>query len=291
VQFEDRFRAMNTDIDVVVESVSHPSAEFLTLRLLFAQQEQRFSRFIESSLLSRLNRGERIEDPWLAQLMRLALAAHDATGGLFNPMVLPALRQAGYGVSFESISGGDPHPQLLSEPLHAIVLDGESVRLNQGQFDGGGIVKGWTVDLAVEHLLAAGVGGALVNAGGDMRAEGLGDGDHGWLAAVEHPLRPATLAWQGTIRGALTTSTTLKRRWRTATGADAHHLIDPRSGLPAESPFVQVSCRAAEARVAEVWAKAVLIGGEPAIEGATMAGVGVLAVDINGRVQELGFAT
>jgi thiamine biosynthesis lipoprotein len=288
VQFDDRFRAMNTDIDVVVQAGRHPTAEFMTVRLLFAQQEQRFSRFIASSLVSRLNRGERIDDPWLARLTRLVLEAHEATAGLFNPMVLPALTDAGYGSSFETVSGGTPRPQPVPDPRAAIGIDGEATWLKRGQLDAGGIVKGWTVDLALEHLVGPGVGGVLVNAGGDMRAEGAGDAPGGWLAAIENPLEDGALAWHGTLQAALATSTTLKRRWTSSSGAGAHHLIDPRTGLPADSPFVQVSCRAPEARTAEIWAKAVLIGAEFARGAAREVGVDVLTLRSDGRLE--GFA-
>ena len=90
------------------------------------------------------------------------------------------------------------------------------------------------------------------------------------------------------MTGAIATSTTRKRRWTTASGGLAHHLIDPRTGMPAESPFDQVSCWAAETWRAEVWAKAVLIGGEAAAERAAGAGVPVLAIPPVGDPQRWG---
>ena len=49
--FADAFRAMDTDIDVEIAADERPHAAFVSVRLLFEQQEQRFSRFRESSLL------------------------------------------------------------------------------------------------------------------------------------------------------------------------------------------------------------------------------------------------
>ena len=90
------------------------------------------------------------------------------------------------------------------------------------------------------------------------------------------------------MRGAVATSTTLKRRWRTDSGREAHHLIDPRSGLPAESPFAQVTAWGAETWRSEVWAKAVLIGGEAAAEQALLAGHPLVAVEHDGTVRRWG---
>ena len=279
MQFTDTFRAMDTRVDVAIEAAAPAFAAFASVRLLFARQEQLFSRFREDSLLSALNRGQPVEHARFAAAVRLAFQAFEATDGLFNPMVLPALRQAGYDRTFAEVRSGAPLPQPVPDPRHALSLSGDRVALKQGQLDLGGIVKGWTVDLATELL--AGQEGALVNAGGDPRAEGAERGADGWLLAVEAP--GGETAWEGAMRGALCTSTTQRRRWQ-AGGQMAHHLIDPRTGLPAASPFLQVSAWAAEAWRAECWAKAVLVGGQAAAARATASAVRLVAFDERGKV-------
>jgi len=56
-------------------------------------------------------------------------------------------------------------------------------------------------------------------------------------------------------RGALATSGSVKRRWLRA-GRVQHHLIDPRSGRPAESPWAQVTACGANCLAADIAAKA-----------------------------------
>jgi len=285
MQHSDSFRAMDTGIDVIVEAPGPfpPFGLFAGIHVLFEQQEERFSRFRPGSLLSRLNRGETIDDPFFAHGCRLALEAFAFTGGLFNPLVLPALRQAGYGVTFASVHGGAPRKMSTPSPHEAIAVEGTTVRLLSGELDLGGIVKGWSVDLAAGMAAQAGLA-ALVNAGGDLHATGTEEGARdGWRVQVDAPGGEA--AWEGDIAGGLATSTTLKRAWRTSSGGHAHHLIDPRTGLPAESPFVQVSAWAPETWRAECWAKAVLIGGHESAERALAAGVPILALDAGGAVR------
>lgn len=284
MQFSDSFRAMNTDIDVAVEAAARPVAAFLGLRLLFEQQEERFSRFRPSSLLSAFNNGANVDDPFFIEACRMAAEAHAFTGGLFNPMVLPALSRAGYATTFDELvdGTGEPQPADVPGPGEALVFESGRVHLAAGQMDLGGIVKGWTVDLGLA-LLSRDCPDAFINAGGDLcccGSEEAGDGT-GWLVAIDpRPGQPPP--WEGTITGALATSTTRKRHWRTASNEQAHHLIDPRTGMPATSPFDQVSCWAPETWRAEVWAKAVLIGGEPAGREAAAAGVRVLAIPLTG---------
>ncbi len=263
MQYQDSFRAMNTDIDVIVDGPSTPVGAFLNARLLFERQEQRFSRFRESSLLSRLNLGETIDDEMLARVVRMAFDAYEFTGGLFNPMILPALQDAGYSATFDDVRGGMPRSQAVPDPRRALGIDGNSVRLHQGQLDLGGIVKGWTVDLAMEAFVGE-CPNLLVNAGGDLRCAGEEEGVDGWFIGIDS-VDGTEQPWQGAMRGALATSTTRKRRWTTEGGGTAHHLIDPRTGMPADSPYSQVSVWHETAWIAECWAKAVLIGGPTAL--------------------------
>lgn len=279
----ESFRAMDTDIDVIIEAEARPVAAFLSVRMLFEMQERRFSRFRPGSLLSRLNRGESIRDRHLERVCRLAIEGHARTGGLFNPMVLTALEGAGYDVTFSGVRGGSPRTMTIPDPADCLVIGGDEVSLRQGALDLGGIVKGWTADLGVE-LLRGEYEDVFINAGGDIRVAGAEPGADGWLVAVDSPLAGVPDPWEGALRGAVATSTTLKRRWRTADGGFAHHLIDPGTGMPARSPFAQVTAWAAEAWLAEVWSKAVLIGGESAAEAAVRAGHAIVAIGCDGTV-------
>jgi len=280
-EHRDNFRAMDTDIDVSIYAAVRPLAAFASVRILFEQQEARFSRFRPSSLLSSLNRGAVVDDALFAEVCRLALEASALTGGLFNPMVLPALEAAGYDRTFRDVQGGEPSAQLVPRLDECVHVEGNTVQLLAGKLDLGGIVKGWTVDKAAELLLAE-CDAVLINAGGDMRTTGHEPGVDGWHTGVAGPA--GGLVWQGLLDGALATSTVLRRRWATRSGAAAHHLIDPRTALPAQSSFVQVSAWATETWLAECWAKAVLIGGPAAMDMASGNRVRVLALDSEGGV-------
>lgn len=285
MQFSEHFRAMNTDIDIVIGASEAPVAAFVETRLLFEQQEARFSRFREGSLLSRLNRGESIDDPWLDTALELASEAHGQTGGLFNPMVLPALARAGYDRSFDLVAGGAPAGVEVPSPSSCLERLAGGWQLVAGAVDLGGIVKGWTADLAVEHLETH-FPDVFLNAGGDIRCAGAERGQPGWKVEVDGPAE--SIAWEGQVQGAIATSSTLKRRWRTDTGAIAHHLIDPRTGLPARTPFAQVTVRAGSCTWAEVWAKAVLIGGNDSLALAGEYGLAVLALGPGGERTSIG---
>lgn len=283
MEFHDTFRAMDTDIDVFIEAQTAPFGAFAEARLAFEQQEERFSRFRETSLLSRLNNGETVVDDLLAEVVEMAIDAWETTGGLFNPMILPALRAAGYDRTFREVVGGHEGSEAAPSPRDCIAVNGSEVWLRKGMLDLGGIVKGWTADIVAEQLSER-YENVFVNAGGDIRCLGSDGAGDGWNMDVSG-LSVTERVWEGRVSGAIATSTTMKRRWRTEGGSEAHHLIDPRTGRPARSGFVQVTARAEECWIAEVWAKAVLIGGEDARKRAEMLGIALITFREDGNAR------
>ena len=261
-----RFGAMGTDVHIVVVGGDEPAAP-LAARAEdeIREREARWSRFLSTSELSRLNAADGapvVLEPDTYALVELAVHWWRGTDGLFDPTVLDALIAAGYDRSHESVVGRDlpdrPAPSAVPGPGE-IEFDvrRRSVRLPRGiHLDLGGIGKGHAADVVSDSLIASGAAGALVNMGGDLHARGQPPEGDLWVVGID--VEPAVEVAVG--HGAVTTSTTLRRHW-TVAGRPMHHLIDPRTGVPAEGGLATVSVIAADAASAEVLAKAVLVTG------------------------------
>jgi thiamine biosynthesis lipoprotein len=258
--------------------------------------EQRWSRFVEDSEVNQLNRAAGRPVRVSAETVELVVRAAEAwrlSGGAFDPTVLGAMLRAGYTRSFDQLGASPaPEPSLLGVGAADIVVDGGSVRLPAGTgFDPGGIGKGLAADMVATEAIAAGADGVCVNLGGDVRVLGTGLDGGTWTVGVEHPWQPGPLALIGLADGAVATSTTLLRRW-VSDGTPRHHLIDPQTGLPSGTDLTLATVVAAQAWVAEVLAKAVLLRGSAYpfdILGGT--GAAGLAVDDRGTVRtSTGFA-
>ena len=246
------FRAMGTEMELLVDAddagdtLDAAEAEFHRLEALL-------SRFREDSELSRLNRDDSIEaGPDLLRVVELALAARDRTGGRFDPTVHDAVVAAGYDRSFEDI---DPESRVRCQaPAVAgggVSVDGSRIALAPGvRIDLGGIGKGYAAERAAELLALAGP--CLVNAGGDVATRG-----GSWPVGVETADGALTLELAG---AALATSGRDRRRWRHG-GRELHHLIDPRTGAPAETDLLRVTVVAPDAMEAEVAAKSLFLAG------------------------------
>ena len=261
----ERFRAMGTTISVLLP-MPQADAGFSAVQTLFAQWEGTLSRFQPESELSRLNAhsGEPVAlSPLLYRVIDAALDAAHATDGLFDPTMLRQIVSLGYDRSFETLPSRLPGSLSVAGPgggWRAIQLEPahRRVTLPRGVgLDLGGIAKGMAVDAALAHLQALDVDTALVNAGGDLAVLGLPPGGEAWPVTV--PLRQGTqlIALRS---GALATSSVARRRWR-QDGQEHHHLLDPRSGLPARSGIWSASVAAERCAQAEVAAKVACILG------------------------------
>jgi thiamine biosynthesis lipoprotein len=231
-------------------------------------------------------------------LVEHAVAAWRATGGLYDPTVLAALEAAGYDRSFETLARdatgvtGAPAPAGPAPGCADVTLDPvvHAVRVPRGvTLDLGGIGKGYAADLVATELMEAEAApwkGVLVNLGGDLRAAGSAPDPKGWIVVVDDPLATLRTGLLALASGAIATSTRLRRTW-TRDGTSRHHLIDPRTGAPAESGLASVTVIAGEAWRAEVLAKAAFVGGIEAARLVTEAGATGLLVTDDGDVVEL----
>jgi thiamine biosynthesis lipoprotein len=263
------------DTDVLLAAEGQPTqlaAGFEEARQFIQESESRFTRFNEASEISKLNRsaGKTFQaSPDLFSVVELAQRYFHLTRGLFDPSILPDLERAGYDRSLEMLREEVPTPLFESllpspRPSFSEMELGESehtILLPPGMtIDLGGIAKGWIAEQAAV-IISRVATACAVDAGGDMFLMGLPPGMTQWPVVLEDPLQPeAILASFKVDPCAVATSTVTKRTWKQA-GKNRHHIIDPRTGEPAISPWISVTVWAPHAHQAEVFAKALLISG------------------------------
>ncbi len=103
------------------------------------------------------------------------------------------------------------------------------------RIDLGGIAKLYIIEAGARRLARPGVERALVNGGGDVAAVGRA-GAAPWRVGVRDPRAPDRLL--GTLelaRGIVASSGDYERAFVRG-GKRYHHILDPRSGMPADGP-------------------------------------------------------
>ena len=271
-----RWRAIGTNVDLLVSNADIARARSRAQDII-DQADASFSRFRADSELSVIQRnpGRTVEvSEMLARALDAALRAAELTDGLVDPTVGRVVRLSGYDRDFSQLRG-----TTASVPRFEVVPGWRAIewrsarrrlRLPRGvELDFGSTGKALVVDLAAHALLAelpAGAG-ALLSIGGDMRV--VGDPPRsGWRvllaedSGVPHTSGGPVVAIHG---GALATSSTTVRRWRSHAEV-VHHLIDPRTARPADGPWRTASVVAADCVDANTAATAAIILGADAAD-------------------------
>jgi FAD:protein FMN transferase len=262
------------------------------LKALMDRVDKAASRFRPDSELSAVNTRAGAMVPvsrLLVDLVDVSLVAASVSGGAVDPTVGAAVISAGYDDDIEAVRRRFPQPQVEPDP----VPGWQQVRLNRklallgvpegSALDLGATAKAWTADRAALVLSKRYGCAVLVEIGGDLRA--AGEPVQPWVITVaERAGDPGVLVTLG--HGGLTTSTRTVRRWETPHGS-AHHVIDPRTGRPADGPWRTASVWAPTAVRANTFSTALVATGEAAVGRLTLAGHPARLVADDGEVTEL----
>jgi thiamine biosynthesis lipoprotein len=242
--------------------------------------EDALTFFRDTSELQRLNReagrGPMAVSSELFTLLSLCREIHTLSGGAFDPTSTPLSRAWG----FVFREGRRPEPAEIDAArattgFDAVVLDeaARTVRFSRPglELNLGSIGKGWALDRVAASLRAAGVERALLSAGGSSQ--------RAWGA------RP----WEVALTSAGETLATLRLRAAaigTSGAAEQHvevdgrrygHIIDPRTGWPAEG-VRSATAIAGDAAAADALATAFFVGGEDVARAACAARPGTMAI-------------
>jgi thiamine biosynthesis lipoprotein ApbE len=265
------WRALGTSASLVVTDPAALAAARFVVERQLAAIDLAASRFRSDSELSHLNlaAGDWVAvSPLFARALRVARDAAQWSDGLVDPTVGAALIELGYDRTFALVATDGPPLNVTARAApgwrHLEVDDeGLRARVPRGvRLDLGATAKALAADLCAAAVAEAVGCGALVSLGGDIAVAGdepaggwpvdvtdrsdpdLPSGGHGQIVAVH--------------TGGLATSSTRARRWRRG-GSMMHHLIDPRSGLPAAAPWRTITVAAPTCVLANTASTAAMI--------------------------------
>jgi thiamine biosynthesis lipoprotein len=299
IEIQDRMRleAFGTVALVAVADPAALSPAVAVVERVVAEFDRACSRFRDDSELTALNAAAGSEvrvGPVLLEAVGAALRAARLTGGDVDPTVGEALIALGYDRDFAALersgAAGGTRAVASIPGWRTVHVDSEqgTIRTAPGVIlDLGATAKALAADRAAAEAGAAANCGVLVSFGGDLAIAGPAPAD-GWRVRVTDDHRSGVDApgqWISVRSGGLATSSVAVRRWRTAGGGSAHHLVDPATAQPANGVWRTVSVTAASCLDANIASTAAIIRGEPAV--AWLEGMGLpsrlVSVDLSVR--------
>lgn len=234
----------------------HPDASAITARCLaeIDRLEDILSLYRPDSALSRLNRTGQLDAPpfELLECLSLAGSVHRASNGVFDVTLQPLWSLwAEAAVQGRRPSNSERRAALAQTGWGGLSLSSRQIALQPGMaLTLNGIGQGYVADRVAALLTAEGLTDILIDTG-EMRALGNSPDGDTWTVQIARggsvPLTAralATSAPRGTcFDGA---------------GQDGH-ILDPRSGAPAMSPWSSVSISAPTAALADALATAACV--------------------------------
>jgi thiamine biosynthesis lipoprotein len=185
-------------------------------------------------------------DDEIATLVRQSQVFEGASGGRFNPAIGRLVGMWGFHTSDYPIRAEIPAAAEIAGLLAARPSTSDLQLEAKGpgkwrvhstnpavQLDFGGIAKGYAVDLAIQALKLRNPEGAIVNAGGDLRAFGTNHG-RPWRVAIENPLGGVIGVVEIDGDESVFTSGNYQRFGEDSSGYRYAHILDPRTGWPVD---------------------------------------------------------
>lgn len=259
-------RVMSCDAHVVVDGPGETSSGIAARAVARLHElEARWSRFVDDSEISRLNRAGGCPTTVQTDTFRLVehlVQAWHATDGDFDPTLLGTLVELGYSTSRDDAdrctsmapdtSGrGRPDGVLVDRATTTVQLPRGTV------LDPGGLGKGLAADIVAAEAAAEGANGVLVEIGGDLAVAGRPPDGAAWVVAIADPFDGDDAAVVRLAAGGVATSSSRIRTW----GADRHHLIDPTTMAPSDRGVVACTVAAGTAAWAEAFTKVAFVSG------------------------------
>ena len=216
--------AMDTVMNLTVYGENAAAALESAEKELHTLDEAVLSRTAEGSELYALNtsNGETVEcgaDDILPALIETALTISDATEGAFDPTLAPVLDAWGFTKDERRVPSADELKELLSHTgCGKVALEKTA--------------DGWTVTL---------LDGAQLDLGGDVFVMGRKTDGSDWRIAVKDPVD--TESYLGVVSAAdkFVVTSGVYERYFEENGVRYHHILDPKTGCPAESGLVSVT--------------------------------------------------
>lgn len=251
---------------------------------LLAQINGEVSTYIDSSTISRFNQSdwgidlgyavETAEQPSRnAHFLSNFQAAQDvfnASGGAFDPTVMPLVNYWGFGYTEKrAVTGGD---SLAVDSLTQLVgfdllrLENDTLfKTKPGvQLDFSAIAKGYAVDALGELLEGNGINHYLVDIGGEIRARGVNPKGLPWRIGINIPEENVALNAIQTavpVRDQSIATSGNYRNFYEVDGVKYSHTISPFTGFPERNTLLSASVFSRECMVADAYATAFMVLG------------------------------
>jgi FAD:protein FMN transferase len=203
---------------------------------------------------------------WFYEVLKKSQEIHEATGGAFDPTIMPLAEAYGFGAKRRA----DPENVNIDSLLqwvgfNQIHFDNKQITSRPGvKLDFNGIAQGYSVDILGTFLKSRNIDRFMVEIGGEVLCSGRKNAGGAWVTGIENPLKPSELAATVKLTDRAMTTAGNYHNHISRNGITYNHIIDPHTGAMEQTPLLSVTVFAKDAITADGYDTAFFVMGPEA---------------------------
>lgn len=261
--------AMDTFMDLKVSGKNAQKAILEAEREINAL-ERMLSNTIENSEISAINQNAgkdavKVSDDTL-YLLKEAREIYDFTQGAFDITIAPIIDVWGFTKEVKKV----PDEETLKQKLD--LVDMKKLQINEKNktvfleesgmaIDLGGIAKGYATDKVNEIFIENGITSSVISLGGNVSVTGKKEDGSKWKVAIQDPLNKEGYAGVLYVEDTSVVTSGGYQRFFEENGKTYHHIIDPKTGMPADTGLLSVTIVCKNSTKADGLSTSVFIAG------------------------------
>lgn len=198
-----------------------------------------------------------------AEVLQFALDMAKKTKGALDPTISPVITAWGFISGEHHIPSENDLADLLRYvDYKKVALEENFVTMPDGvQLELGAVGKGYTGDIISELLKEQGVTSALLDLGGNIQAVGTKPDGSDWRIGLKNPENEGNLGVLSISDRAIVTSGNYERYFTGEDGKVYGHIINPKTGYPAESGLLSVTVISQEGKLCDALSTSLFVMG------------------------------
>lgn len=230
------------------------------------EYEKLFSKTIKDSDISKINKEKNVKLSTLnektVELLKISSNISYTTNGAFD-FTLGKLS------TLWNFTGKNPHIPSKDKINHALsqsgyknfsITDEEISMISDIDIDLGGIAKGYITDIIVDDLKKNNVNSAILSLGGNVYALGNKNGEK-WKIGIANPNSPNEIVGYVEVEDKSVVTSGIYQRFFKEDDKIYHHIIDAKTGYPANSQLKSVTIISENSTLADAYSTAFFVMG------------------------------
>jgi len=216
---------------------------------LLLEIDSSLSTYKEYSLISRLNKGEKLKvDNFFEEVFNAAEKVYTESDGDFDCSIAPLSNYWGFGFedNLFAIDSSEVKRRLNLVDFSKINIINDSLLLPKGmQLDFNAIAQGYSVDVVALFLERQGIKNYLVEIGGELKANGVNSENKIWLIGIDKPTENTEIdkGYQIilTLKNSSLATSGNYRKFKEINGVKYSHTISTKTGYFAKNRMLSVT--------------------------------------------------